>query len=261
MATTNIWFGIGAPAPRFVISGGESRRADDLWRTTCFELFIQAEGESGYREWNFAPNGSWAAYDFSGYRELACDPEVAEPYIRMEDNLTWWTLGATISVEAGIFVLHQIVDQQLSWISAEESDASVDSELALVQWPAFPRYRWVMNPLHYTRPAAPHPAIMTARVDAPTPQLARRLIDDAIEVEKSGLTGVAVFDSRGLPAKKGNVPEAVIATAELRLLELQGIRDGKSWPNDEPLPETNGDRPKVVMSRGPWSHRRLGRIL
>ncbi len=25
----------------------------------------------------------------------------APPYIRMEDNLTWWTLGATIAVEAG----------------------------------------------------------------------------------------------------------------------------------------------------------------
>ena len=25
----------------------------------------------------------------------------APPYIHMEDNLTWWTLGATIAVEAG----------------------------------------------------------------------------------------------------------------------------------------------------------------
>ena len=23
------------------------------------------------------------------------------PYIRMEDNLTWWTLGATIAVDSG----------------------------------------------------------------------------------------------------------------------------------------------------------------
>jgi hypothetical protein len=26
----------------------------------------------------------------------------APPYIRVEDNLTWWTLGATIAVPAGI---------------------------------------------------------------------------------------------------------------------------------------------------------------
>ena len=61
--------------------------------------------------------------------------------------------------------------------------------------------------------------------------------------------------------KKGNVPESVIGAAELRLLELQGLRDGKSWPNDEPLPETNGEQSMVVINRRPWSHRRLGRIL
>lgn len=110
-----------------------------------------------------------------------------------------------LATDGGIFLLHQIVDQQLTWISAEESDASVDSELALLKWPAYPKYRWVVNPLHHSRPTVPHPAIMTARIDAPTPQLARRLIDDAIEVEKAGLTGVAVFDSRGLLPKKGNV--------------------------------------------------------
>ena len=28
------------------------------------------------------------------------DAEVATPYIRVEDNFTWWAFGATISVEA-----------------------------------------------------------------------------------------------------------------------------------------------------------------
>jgi len=36
-ATTNIWFGIGAPAERFVIPDErDPGRADDLWQTTCF---------------------------------------------------------------------------------------------------------------------------------------------------------------------------------------------------------------------------------
>ena len=100
MATTNIWFGIGAPAERFLLPSGEPARADELWRTTCFEAFLRRAGETAYREWNFAPNGSWAAYDFADYRERIADPQAREPYIRMEDNLTWWTLGATISVDA-----------------------------------------------------------------------------------------------------------------------------------------------------------------
>jgi len=72
-----------------------------LWRTTCFEAFLQANGEEGYREWNFAPTGNWNAFDFSGYREGQSRAEVANPpYIRMEDNFTWWSVGATIATEA-----------------------------------------------------------------------------------------------------------------------------------------------------------------
>jgi hypothetical protein len=101
IATTNIWFGVGAPADRFVIpESAEPDRADDLWRTTCFEAFLRTEGEDAYREWNFAPSGQWAAYDFTGYREGRSDADVVSPYIRMEDNLTWWGLGASIAVPA-----------------------------------------------------------------------------------------------------------------------------------------------------------------
>ena len=101
-ATTNIWFGVGAPAERFVIPPvTEPWRADGLWRTTCFEAFFRADEQESYREWNFAPKGNWAAYDFSGYREDMQPADVGSPpYIRMEDNFTWWTVGATIAVEA-----------------------------------------------------------------------------------------------------------------------------------------------------------------
>jgi hypothetical protein len=102
MATTNIWFCVGAPAARFVIpESGEPKRADELWKRTCLEAFLQRSDDIGYREWNFAPSGDWAAYDFTGVREGMATAEVAVPYVRMEDNLTWWALGATIAVEAG----------------------------------------------------------------------------------------------------------------------------------------------------------------
>jgi len=42
-------------------------RADNLWRTTCFELFVTGEG-SAYREFNLSPSGQWAAYVFEDYR-------------------------------------------------------------------------------------------------------------------------------------------------------------------------------------------------
>lgn len=101
-ATVNIWFGVGAPASRFAIAPlTEPWRVDGLWRATCFEAFLRKAGETAYREWNFAPSGNWAAYDFTATREGMDNADVDRPpYIRMEDNFTWWTVGATISVEA-----------------------------------------------------------------------------------------------------------------------------------------------------------------
>jgi hypothetical protein len=43
-------------------------RADGLWRTTCFELFVR-DPEGAYREFNFSPSGQWAAYAFQAYRD------------------------------------------------------------------------------------------------------------------------------------------------------------------------------------------------
>jgi len=103
VATTNIWFGVSAPANRFVIpAAAEPARANGLWNTTCFEAFLRGAGKRKYREWNFAPSGQWAAYDFSGTRKGMKNADVASPpYVRMEDNFTWWALGATFTVETG----------------------------------------------------------------------------------------------------------------------------------------------------------------
>ena len=43
-------------------------RRDNLWQTTCFEVFWQPLGSTGYREFNLSPSGCWAAYDFDSYR-------------------------------------------------------------------------------------------------------------------------------------------------------------------------------------------------
>lgn len=56
-------------------------RADNLWQTTCFELFMQPKDEaSAYAEFNLSPSERWAAYDFTGYREgMAERPFTREP--------------------------------------------------------------------------------------------------------------------------------------------------------------------------------------
>lgn len=52
---------------------------DELWKTTCFELFLQVEGEEGYEEWNFSPSGDWAHYQFVSYRQRRDDADAEGP--------------------------------------------------------------------------------------------------------------------------------------------------------------------------------------
>jgi hypothetical protein len=101
-ATLNLFFCVGAPASGFVIPDPTSgSRRDELWRSTCFEAFLREEGQTTYTEWNFAPSHDWAAYAFFSPRTGMAPAEVdAPPYIRVEDNLTWWALGATIPIPA-----------------------------------------------------------------------------------------------------------------------------------------------------------------
>jgi len=84
-----------------------------------------------------------------------------------------------------------------------ESHACVDSELMLLWWPKYRFERWVPNPLYFQasdnyRKTAPS-VVMTCRLDGPTVEIAKRLIDDSIAVEAKGLSGDVVIDSRGIP--------------------------------------------------------------
>jgi hypothetical protein len=67
-----------------------SRHMDGLWRHTCLEAFVMADVGPGYREFNFAPSGEWAAYAFRGYREGRVPIAEAAPVVdvrRGEDRL------------------------------------------------------------------------------------------------------------------------------------------------------------------------------
>jgi predicted GIY-YIG superfamily endonuclease len=56
-------------------------RADELWRTTCFELFVKSSGADRYTEYNFSPSSAWAAYAFESYRADMRNAPMREPGI------------------------------------------------------------------------------------------------------------------------------------------------------------------------------------
>ena len=62
-------------------------RADELWRHTCFEAFVRAEGrggQEGYVELNLSPSTRWAAYGFTGYRSGMTDVVIPSPDLRFD---------------------------------------------------------------------------------------------------------------------------------------------------------------------------------
>ena len=79
--------------------------ADDLWKHTCFEVFIQPSGSRGYYEFNFSPTKQWAVYRFDSYRQGMTPMDTSNPpEISIRKASDFLELLATISlpVSAGI---------------------------------------------------------------------------------------------------------------------------------------------------------------
>ena len=55
-------------------------RTDGLWKSTCFEAFIET-GDESYVELNFAPSGQWAAYSFDDHRQGMRALDIVPPKI------------------------------------------------------------------------------------------------------------------------------------------------------------------------------------
>lgn len=77
---------------------GAPHRADNLWQTSCLELFLREASASAYREYNFAPSRAWAAYDFTGYREGMRDADMPAPAIFIERGPDSFDLAAQIAL-------------------------------------------------------------------------------------------------------------------------------------------------------------------
>lgn len=80
-------------SPRPLVSA-RSGRTDGLWHSTCLEIFgLLPDGS--YAEFNVAPSGHWAAYQFDGYRsgmvELGGSVEIVDVRRDGDDfELTAW---------------------------------------------------------------------------------------------------------------------------------------------------------------------------
>ena len=97
------------------------------------------------------------------------------------------------------------IKSEIDWIKGKETDAALDNELSMVLFgPYYERYRWQPNQWnrHYKSPNGLILTVMVSRIDGPSPQIARGLVDKAISAENTGLRGFAYIDSRGIPDDK-----------------------------------------------------------
>jgi uncharacterized protein (TIGR03790 family) len=131
-----------------------------------------------------------------------------------QSTLAWLPEG--VSRDQQILLLLQQTDGllgSLAWLEQQqelwkknETYASFDNELALVLWPDHSLLRWQNNVLFYgfdpaLRDILPK-TLIVARLEAPTIELTKQLVDTSIAVENEGLAGRVYFDARGMGADK-----------------------------------------------------------
>jgi uncharacterized protein (TIGR03790 family) len=111
---------------------------------------------------------------------------------------------------AAIRSTHGLLGELKFWYEAQQlsnqpqTAAAVDNELTLIMAKAYQKSGSLRNPFNLEYDRIPFisniraETLMVGRLDGPTPATARRLVDDALEVEKAGLKGVFYLDARGL---------------------------------------------------------------
>lgn len=94
-------FRLDGDIPRILVpSSSAPRIGTDLWRHTCFEAFIQVQGQPAYHEFNFAPSGEWTIYALSGYRSGApLADEAMRPHISLHSTNSRLDLEAVVRLD------------------------------------------------------------------------------------------------------------------------------------------------------------------
>ncbi|MBW8000394.1 MAG: TIGR03790 family protein [Planctomycetes bacterium] len=94
---------------------------------------------------------------------------------------------------------------RIEFIKGSRTGASVDSELSMVLFGKYELFHWTSNELRNRWPEMQYNTQMVCRLDGPTVEIAKGLIDKSLNAEKYGLNGTAYIDS-GYSALRGGKP-------------------------------------------------------
>ena len=103
----HLTFMLNGEIKNYIVPNKEKlKRANELWKTTCFELFLANSKEEKYYELNISPTLAWNFYTLSEYRAVPKEvAEEIEPLImsrRDEENyeITFELESKTVNFEA-----------------------------------------------------------------------------------------------------------------------------------------------------------------
>lgn len=140
------------------------------------------------------------------------------------------------------------LQSQIDYITGQQTNASLDSELSMVLFDGYELYQWQVNKLKSEFGFYLHDGktLMVARIDGPVFETAKTLIDKAVKAEKTGLKGIVYIDSRGIeddnqPHSFGHFDQSLRDLAiliKLRTqLDVKQEQTGELFPPDS-CPET-----------------------
>ena len=95
----------------------------------------------------------------------------------------------------------EMFKNRISSLEKRDQGSSLDSEIALVLKEDYSLAKWIPNPFFAGYRGREiedmrDEVLMVSRLDGPSDEIVRRIIDDSIATEKTGLKGTAYFDAR-----------------------------------------------------------------
>jgi uncharacterized protein (TIGR03790 family) len=146
-------------------------------------------------------------------------------------------------------------------ISKKDHRSSFDSELSLVLEENYPLKGWVKNPFFlgfkgHNINISKNKVLMVSRLDGPDAKTVKRIINDSIAVEKTGLKGTAYFDARWKDPGEKNVSGYASYDRSIHLA-ARGVADKsklKVIVDDKQALFQPGDCPDAALYCGWYSH-------
>lgn len=184
--------------------------------------------------------------------------DIEQPIRKLFSEKNWWKLQRVkdggiqaTSSKIRVIAIMKGVPLRVSRDAAEAegktgqfvaNEAAVDSDLALLGALEFPTTGFIPNP--YYKGEAPFTSLplyamfLVGRIDGPSYDIARRLIDDAIAVEKTGLWGMGMIDLSGKHKMGDEWLRAIYKQLWNAGIPTQIDRHKPSLPKNYPLKDT-----------------------